>query len=93
MQVACILRLLQVYMYMYSRDLINDLNENLKEFKKTRKIQGGTCMYMYVWTEPSQLGKGPIRLFSFHPTILCVYILNIFIHFTARVLLHMFLTF
>lgn len=48
MQVACILRLLQVYMYMYSRDLINDLNENLEEFKKTRKIQGGTCMYMYV---------------------------------------------
>lgn len=48
MQVACILRLLHVYMYMYSRGLINDLNENLKELKGTRKIQGGTHMYMYV---------------------------------------------
>lgn len=85
MQVACILRLLHVYMYMYSRDLINDLNENLKRRGKYKGV--------HVWTEPSQLGKGPIRLFSFHPTILCVYILNIFIHFTARVLLHMFLTF
>lgn len=48
MQVACILRLLHVYMYMYSRGLINDLNENLKELKAMRKIQGGTRMYMYV---------------------------------------------
>lgn len=88
MQVAYPIRLLHVYLYMYSRHLINDLNDNKKNLKRRGKYKGVhvcTCTY-----DLSHHHLARVR-FVYSPFTLPYYVSinqNIFIHFTARVLLH-----
>lgn len=88
MQVAYPIRLLHVYLYMYSRHLINDLNDNKKNLKRRGKYKGVhvcTCTY-----DLSHHHLARVR-FVYSPFTLPYYVYiyqNIFIHFTARVLLH-----